>query len=488
MEKWKWVRGNEKMKLKSENGKWRQGMGRASEMGWDKMDPRSGIMKKLDRVMGNGDFLDLFGTSYAEFLPYITSDHCPALLVIPCFSAKRLKTMKRHLRELNKRNGNVYEKVKSHKDKLKKIQSELDKDPYNVKLKEIEMMINSSYKAAVIDEEKVLKQKKKIKWLKKMRTEQYFLMIDYPLWEVIVNRDSPLPKRTVDGVEKTYPPTTTEEKLAKKNELKARGTLLMSLLNEHQLMFNSFKNAKSLIEAIEKMFGGNMESKNVQKTLLKQQYENFNRNSSEGLDQIYDRLQKLISQLEIHGDTISQEDMNLKRDGSKVADGYVNHKIQKIPIEDRKEGAYKTGLESVEARLVVYKKNEEIFKENIKILKLDFHLRDNAITELRKKLKKAKKERDEIKITLEKFENSSKTLNKMLDSQMNDKYKTGVGYHAVPPPYTRNFMPPKPNLILADVDKYVVSETVTSVPTVATKKAKTSESKPKSVTEPIIED
>nr|GEX91077.1 ribonuclease H-like domain-containing protein [Tanacetum cinerariifolium] len=78
----------------------------------------------------------------------------------------------------------------------------------------------------------------------KMRIEQYFLMTDYALWEVIVNGDSPPPKR--------YPLTTAEEKLARKNELKARGTLLMALLNEHQLKFTSYKNAKSLMEAIEK--------------------------------------------------------------------------------------------------------------------------------------------------------------------------------------------------------------------------------------------
>ncbi|GJT95106.1 integrase, catalytic region, zinc finger, CCHC-type containing protein [Tanacetum coccineum] len=55
-----------------------------------------------------------------------------------------------------------------------------------------------------------------------MRIEQYFLMTNYALWEVIVNRDSPPPKRTIDGVDQTYPPTTIEEKLARKNELKAR--------------------------------------------------------------------------------------------------------------------------------------------------------------------------------------------------------------------------------------------------------------------------
>nr|GEU66937.1 ribonuclease H-like domain-containing protein [Tanacetum cinerariifolium] len=119
-------------------------------------------------------------------------------------------------------------------------------------------------------------------------------MIDYSLWEVILNDASPPPTRTVEGVETPYPPTTVEEKLARKNELKARGTLLMALSNEHQLMFNSYKTAKSLMEAIEKRCGGNKESKKVQKTLLKQQYENFNGTSSEGLDQIYDRLQKHI--------------------------------------------------------------------------------------------------------------------------------------------------------------------------------------------------
>ncbi|GJU52515.1 hypothetical protein Tco_1226229 [Tanacetum coccineum] len=91
----------------------------------------------------------------------------------------------------------------------------------------------------------------------KMRIEQQFLrMTDYALWEVIVNGDSPPPKRTVDGVEQTYPPTTAEEKLARKNELKARGTLLMALPNEHQLKFNTYKCAKTLMEAIEKRFGG----------------------------------------------------------------------------------------------------------------------------------------------------------------------------------------------------------------------------------------
>nr|GEV30468.1 ribonuclease H-like domain-containing protein [Tanacetum cinerariifolium] len=70
--------------------------------------------------------------------------------------------------------------------------------------------------------------------------------------------------------------------------------------------------AKSLMDAIEKRFGGNTKTKMVQKTLLKQQFENFSGSTSESLDQIHDRLQKLVSQLEIHGVSLSQKDVNLK--------------------------------------------------------------------------------------------------------------------------------------------------------------------------------
>nr|GEZ15682.1 hypothetical protein [Tanacetum cinerariifolium] len=70
--------------------------------------------------------------------------------------------------------------------------------------------------------------------------------------------------------------------------------------------------AKSLWEAIKNRFGGNKESKKMQKTILKQNYENFAASSQEGLDKTFNRFQKLISQLRIHGEVISHEDANLK--------------------------------------------------------------------------------------------------------------------------------------------------------------------------------
>ncbi|GKD67043.1 hypothetical protein Tco_1309151 [Tanacetum coccineum] len=188
----------------------------------------------------------------------------------------------------------------------------------------------------------------------KIRIEQYFLMTDYDLWEVILNGDSPLPTRTVDGVETSVPPTTIEHKLARKNELKARGTLLMALPNEHQLKFNTYKSAKTLMEAIEKRFGGNKESKKVHKTLLKQQYENFNGKSSEGLDQIYDRLQKLICQLEIHRETISQEDVNLKLLRSLTSEWKTHTLIwrNKPDLEDLSMDDFYNNLKIYEAKIM----------------------------------------------------------------------------------------------------------------------------------------
>nr|GEZ33044.1 putative ribonuclease H-like domain-containing protein [Tanacetum cinerariifolium] len=109
--------------------------------------------------------------------------------------------------------------------------------------------------------------------------------------------DSPNPTIVVEVVVQPVGQTSAEQKLAIWNELKARGTLLMALPDKHQLKFNSHKDAKRLMEAIKKRFRGNTETKKVQRTLLKQHFKNFTGSSSESLDQIYDRLQKLTHTL-----------------------------------------------------------------------------------------------------------------------------------------------------------------------------------------------
>nr|GEW33147.1 putative ribonuclease H-like domain-containing protein [Tanacetum cinerariifolium] len=431
----------------------------------------------------------------------------------------------------------------------------------------------------------------------------------------------------------------------------ARGTLLMALPDKHQLKFNIHKDVKSLMEAIKKRFGGNKETKKVQKTLLKQHQleilgeslsqEDINlkflrslpsewrthtliwRNKADLEDQSLDDLFNNLKIYEaeapasilpnvdnlIYSFFVSQsnnpkldnedlkqivvddlEEMDLKWqmtmltmrsrrflqrtgrnlgangttaigfDMSKTStssalvsqcDGVSSYDwsfqadkeptnyalmaftssnsssssgsdnevdpcsktcskayatlqshYDKLTVDFRKSQfdvlSYKSGLESVEARLVVYQQNENVFEEDIKLLKLDVMLRDNALVELRKKFEKAKKERDELKLTLEKFQTSSKNLTKLLESQITDKTGLGYdnqvfnstmfdcdelnsfesddsvptspvhdrcqsseGYHTVPPPYTGTFIPSKLDLIFYDA--HTASETVPNV-------------------------
>ncbi|GJZ02675.1 ribonuclease H-like domain-containing protein [Tanacetum coccineum] len=541
-------------------------------------------------------------------------------------------------------------------------------------------------------------------------------MTDYSLWEVILNGNKVL-KRTVGEFEQEYKPTSAEEKQDRRNEIKARGTLLMALPNKDQLKFHSYKDVKLLMEAIDKRYGGNKESKKVQRTLLKQKYENFIGSSSETIDQTFDRLQKLISQLEIQGEVITQEDINLKllrslpserkthaliwrnkeeietisldelynnlkiyeheltgssntsqnpqnvafvssnstnsncnsstneadntaygvsaahtqcnpTSGDNLSDamicsflasqpnspqlaredleqtdpddleemdlqwkmamltirarrfikrtckkldvngqrvGFYRSKVEcynchknghfarecraprnqenrgrensrrimtmETPTEnalvaqDRIRGydwsyqdeeehptnyalmvytssgnssssdsevysyckscvkayatlkeqydnlssdykksqfnlvSYKVSLESVEARLAHYKENEVVFEESINVLNFEVKLRDNTLVENKKKLEKAEKERDELKLTLEKFQNSSKSLNNLLE---------------IPPPYTGNFIPFKPDLTF--MDEIVKSENIDVITVVTPSNVKKVES------------
>ncbi|GJZ86170.1 ribonuclease H-like domain-containing protein [Tanacetum coccineum] len=149
---------------------------------------------------------------------------------------------------------------------------------------------------------------------------------------------------------------------------------------------------------------------------------------------------------------------------------------------------YKTGLESVEEKLEVYKANESIYLQDIKGLKFEIHVGEITIRELRKKLEKVQKEKDGIQLNVDKFEHASKSLNKLIECQIVDNCKKGLGYenyNAVPPINTRNFMPPTPDLFFIGLDEFV------NKPVVENCKAMSSEEEPKVVRKnddaPIIE-
>ncbi|GJV38510.1 hypothetical protein Tco_1410987 [Tanacetum coccineum] len=319
-------------------------------------------------------------------------------------------------------------------------------------------------------------------------------MTGYSLWEVIKNGNKVL-KRTVGTVKQEYKPTIDEEKQDRRNEMKARATL----------------------------YGGNKESKKDRRILLKQQKENFAVLSSESLDQTFDSTNNTNNTNKADNNAHGVSTTYTQGNGYSTTLDNLCDAVMLYQAEEEQptnhtlmaftslgsssssdyevDSCSKTCLESVEARLAHYKKNEVVFEESINVLKLKVRLRDNVLNEYKMNLEKAEKERDQLKQTLEKFQNSSKSLNNILESQVIDKFKTGLGYdtstaashtvesflnltdksgsnkgyHSVPPPLTGNFIPRKPDLTF--VDEIVESENLDVTTVVTPNNAKTVENK-----------
>ncbi|GKB53699.1 hypothetical protein Tco_0904452 [Tanacetum coccineum] len=123
-----------------------------------------------------------------------------------------------------------------------------------------------------------------------MKMEHYLSYTDYPIWVVIQRGNSFVSVSTdTNGLIKVLPPRTVEEIQDRERERKARTTLLMALPEDHLAKFHKITDAKEMWEAIRSRFGGNDESKKMQKYILKQQFEGFSVSNSEGLHKGYDR-------------------------------------------------------------------------------------------------------------------------------------------------------------------------------------------------------
>nr|GEW00234.1 retrotransposon protein, putative, unclassified [Tanacetum cinerariifolium] len=300
-----------------------------------------------------------------------------------------------------------------------------------------------------------------------MRIEQYFLMTDYSLWEVILNGDSPAPTRVVEGVLQPVAPTTAEQMLARKNELKPRGTLLMALPDKHQLKFNSYKDAKTLILKIYEAKVKNSSSigtttqnlafvsssntdsttesvsttASVSAVCAKMLVSSLPNVDSLSNAMIYSLFASQTSSPQLDNKDLKQidaddlEEMDLKWQMAmwsvitttrmEILQGSVEEEPASYALmafsslssssDNKVVSCSKACLESVEARLLVYKQNESIFEEDIKLLKLEVQLRES----------------DES----------------WPPSSLYDRFQPSDGYHVIPPLYTRTFMPPKPDLI-----------------------------------------
>ncbi|GJS47182.1 putative ribonuclease H-like domain-containing protein [Tanacetum coccineum] len=342
----------------------------------------------------------------------------------------------------------------------------------------------------------------------RMRMEQYLTHTDYALWE-----------------------------LARKNELKAKSTLLLAIPDEHLLKFHGIKDAKTLWEAIKARFGGNKESKKMQKTILKQQYENFAASRSEGLDKTYDRPIKPNSQ---NVAFVSSENTSSTNEAVNTAQEVSTASLQG-------QASSSTYADDVMFSFFANQSNspqldnedlEQIDTGDLEEMDLKWQA-EEGITNFAlmaytsqgssssdSELEEALKEKDDLKLKLEKFEESSKNLTKLINSQIsakdkaglgydsqinendvvhsvfnsresdaddspvNDRFKTGEGFHVVPPPYTRNYMPSRPELSFVGLDDSVYKPKVSETKTIISKTSKDIIEKPKTVrpSAPIIED
>ncbi|GJX58905.1 ribonuclease H-like domain-containing protein [Tanacetum coccineum] len=146
-------------------------------------------------------------------------------------------------------------------------------------------------------------------WCMKMR--QYIAITDHILWDIITNGDQATTEPASSSGQPSAPKTSIVVNARRNNE-KALNILLSAIPDRHLLSFHDAQDAKSLWAAIKARFGGNKESKKMQKNLLKQQFETFVVGAREELDSAYDRFQNIISMLELYDAKVSCEDANLK--------------------------------------------------------------------------------------------------------------------------------------------------------------------------------
>nr|GEU32446.1 hypothetical protein [Tanacetum cinerariifolium] len=229
--------------------------------------------------------------------------------------------------------------------------------------------------------------------------------------EVILNGDSLAPTRVVDGVLQPVAPTTTEQRLARKNKLKAHGTLLMDLPDKHPLKFNTHKDAKTLMEAIEK-------SPQLDNDDLKQ----IDADDLEEMDL------KLVECYNCHGKGYFARECRSAKDTRR--NGAAEPQRRNVLVEAYTSNALVSQCDGVGSYDWSFQADEEPTNYDFMAFSSlssssDNELRDNALVSLRQNLEKAKQERDDLKL----------------------KYQSGNRYHDVPPPYTGTFMPPKPDLV-----------------------------------------
>nr|GEU83297.1 hypothetical protein [Tanacetum cinerariifolium] len=297
-------------------------------------------------------------------------------------------------------------------------------------------------------------------------------------------------KTSCDGVVQAVAPTIAEQRLAKKNELKARGNLLMALSDKHQLKFNIHKDAKSLMKAIEKRFGGNKETKKVQKTLLKQQ--NKTNLEDQSLDDLFNNLKiyevSVVPSVSAAGAKVPVSALsNVDNLSDAVIYSFFvsqsnsprldNEDLKQIDADDLEEMDLKWQM----AMLTMSSRdtrNKDTQRKNISVETSTSNALVSQYDRVGSYDWSFQADEEPTNYALMAFTSSSSSSSdnevfasdELISSEsdvsvptspVHDRYKSGDGYHVVPPSYTGTFMPPKPDLVFHDAP--TVYETIPNV-------------------------
>ncbi|GKB48751.1 ribonuclease H-like domain-containing protein [Tanacetum coccineum] len=331
--------------------------------------------------------------------------------------------------------------------------------------------------------------------------------------EVIENGNAPPITKLVEGVETVIAPSTAEEKAQRRLKLKARSTLLMDIPNEHQLKFNSIKDAKSLLQAVEKMFGGNAATKKTQRNLLKLSLSlEWNthtivwRNKPEidtlSLDDLYNNLK--IYEPEVKGTSSSSTNTQniafVSSNNTNITNGEVNtaHGVTTASIQATTVNS--TTIDNLSDAVICaffasqpnspHLNNEDLQQINLDDLKeMDLRWQMAMLTmRARRFLKNTRRKLtmngtetigfDKSKVecyNCHKRGHFARKCRAPRNQENKNRENTrrvvpvetttsnaliscdglGLGYNVVPPPYTGNFMPPNHDLSLSGIEEFV---------------------------------
>ncbi|GJX73081.1 ribonuclease H-like domain-containing protein, partial [Tanacetum coccineum] len=332
-----------------------------------------------------------------------------------------------------------------------------------------------------------------------MKIEHYLAYTDYPVWEVIQNRNGPISISTdTQGQIKILPPKSVEEILARERERKARTTLLMALPEDHLARFHNISDAKEMWDAIKTRFGGNAwntgnkEKDNGRRSGKQEDSKALVTIDGEGVD--WTSHSEEEEDYALMACNSSGSDTEVISCSKECKESYVE--LKKLYDEQRAQlsdasieiQAYTQALKKVEAQLVAHQQGQLWYEEKIRFMKIDLDDKTDVLTYHKKLLAEAEKEKEDLKAKVEKWHNSSKNLGKLLNTQMsaNDKFRLGYGdhrydgilsyenevlqsvflnkerelekqplydrfvtargMHAVPPPITGNYMPSGPDV------------------------------------------